>query len=60
MQGELEAVKREVTAASEKERQTRVKNKHLSTKLKQEEDEVGFLKQSQLEISTFYLCYLNN
>lgn len=40
LQGELEAVKRELTAAGEKERQTRVKNKHLSVKLKQEEDEV--------------------
>lgn len=39
-QGELEAGKRELTAVGEKERQTRVKNKHLSTKLKHEEDEV--------------------
>ena len=39
-QGELEACKRELTAVGEKERQTRVKNKHLASKLKQEEDEV--------------------
>ncbi|XP_063687494.1 afadin- and alpha-actinin-binding protein B-like isoform X2 [Bolinopsis microptera] len=40
LQGELEAVKRELTAVGEKERQTRVKNKHLASRLKQEEDEM--------------------
>ena len=39
-QGELEATKREVTSISEKDRQMRVKNKTLSSKLKSEEEEV--------------------
>ena len=59
-QGDLEGMRREVTTACEKERQTRVKNKTLASKLKTEEDEARRWEQGGvLDYNYKRVRYLN-